>query len=158
MLLCALAFPALTACYGYREAGSLAELSPESRVRLEVLRTAERSGGNVGTRDRRRVDGHLIAVGADSVYLATERSPAGRYRVGPVSMDTIGIARGQLGRVSQREFSVWRTATLAAGSTAAVAAYVVVGFDAAAGSRPRDGTGGGVEETLVPVFSLPLPW
>lgn len=157
-LIASLALPALTACYGYREAASVEELSPETRVRVELVEAGEGGGREGNGRARSRLDGHLVEVGSDSVYLATERSTAGaRYRVGPVPLDTLGIARAQLGRVSRRELSVWRTATLLAGGTAAVAGYVVVGFDAAGGSRPRDDTGGGVESTLLPILTVPVP-
>lgn len=149
---------ALNACYSYQEVEEFSEVPVDARVRLQLSKTTSGSEEDSITISPGRLQGRLLKVRADSLYLESEGSLEGTgYALYRAGADTIRVARAQVSQASVRKLSHTRTAVVAGGTALAVGGYIVLSFDASGGSRPGDNSPGGLEASLVPILSVPVP-
>lgn len=146
----------LAGCYVYRP-GEPSEVRPDSRVRLTVS-ARQAAELEEALRDTRRTftatylgenDGHLLF----SVPLLNPTPGTSRQPV----HNRVAVPHGDVTALELRELSKWRTATAIAGGVLAVGYAAWEAFGGHGNPRPEDKPPD-VDNTLIPLFSIPIGW
>lgn len=144
--------PLLAGCYRYVPVNADA-LAAGSRVRLAVTAEgAERIGGL--HRDE-RIEGRVVDVPANGSIMLEVPQPSGDAPVGITSrplFSRVELRPRDLTGIELKSLDRTRTILLVAGSAAVAAVLVDLAFEARGGGG--EGNGGGVNEVVVPWFSV----
>jgi hypothetical protein len=143
----------LGGCYTYVPA-DLGEVGPEQDVRLRLAPAEASRLDGFANEGERAIDGRVLAHEGDSVLVRVEAHSELRGVRVETLYQRVNVARPAVLDVELRELDKTKTYLLTGAAAAAIAALAANRLSSG-GSRDPNG-GGDPNETLIPIFSVPL--